>query len=255
MESSKHFLEPYEVFIQKKFLLDKNKCKQKEYYLDDLWFLNDKIFECLVIKYIISLSEKGYFLLKEMALNDTDNLTRASAIDIISQYGPFPKLWEQTLKDSSYFVISNTIYSLINVYGAEALDKVEPFEDIEERHVVYALGEYYSVYGIENKYDWFEKNLNRISGSEMSYFLNHFTQYLINQPKETQKKGIEYLVYQAKTNSFVQTRKDAYQSLTVLKNAFEEELKLELEIEQKLDTIRNEEKDRRVAEFQQALGF
>ncbi|PIY10528.1 MAG: alanyl aminopeptidase [Flexibacter sp. CG_4_10_14_3_um_filter_32_15] len=194
-------------------------------------------------------------LLKEMALNDTDNLTRASAIDIISQYGPFPKLWEQTLKDSSYFVISNTIYSLINVYGAEALDKVEPFEDIEERHVVYALGEYYSVYGIENKYDWFEKNLNRISGSEMSYFLNHFTQYLINQPKETQKKGIEYLVYQAKTNSFVQTRKDAYQSLTVLKNAFEEELKLELEIEQKLDTIRNEEKDRRVAEFQQALGF
>lgn len=194
-------------------------------------------------------------LLKEMAISDKDNLTRASAVDVVSQYGAFPKLWEQTLKDSSYFVISNTIYSLINVYGAEALDKIEPFETVEERHVVYALGEYYSLIGFEGKYDWFEKNLNRISGSEMSYFLNHFTQYLINQPKEIQKKGIEYLVYQAKTNSFVQTRKDAYQSLTILKNAFEEELKLELEIEQKMDGIRNQEKDRRVAEFQEALGF
>ncbi len=174
-------------------------------------------------------------LLKEMAIDDKDNLTRASAIDIVSQYGEFPELWEQTLKDSSYFVMSNTVYSLINVYGAEALDKIEPLENIEERHLVYAIAECYSVYGIENKYDWFEKNLNRISGSEMSYFLNHFTQYLINQPKEIQKKGIAYLVYQAETNSNIQTRKDAYQSLTVLKNAFEEEVKLELEIEQKME--------------------
>jgi aminopeptidase N len=194
-------------------------------------------------------------LLKKMAIDDKDNLTRASAIDIISQYGEFPQLWEQTLKDSSYFVMSNTIYSLINVYAEEALDKIEPLENIEERHIVYAIAEYYSVYGIEDKYDWFVKNADRISGSEMSYFLNHFTQYLINQPKEIQKKGIAYLVYQAKTNSNIQTRKDAYQSLTVLKNAFEEELKLELEIEQKMDDIRNQEKDRRVAEFQQALGF
>ena len=194
-------------------------------------------------------------LLKKIATDDKDNLTRASAIDIISQYGAFPELWKQTLQDSSYFVISNTIYSLINAYGEEALKQIEPFEKIEERHVVYALGEYYSVYGIENKYDWFIKNLDRISGSEMSYFLNHFTQYLINQPKEIQKKGIAYLVYQAKTNSNIQTRKDAYQSLTVLKNAFDEPTKTELEIEQKLDGIRTDEKDRRVAEFQQALGF
>ena len=91
MESSKHFLEPYEVFIQKKFLLDKNKCKQKEYYLDDLWFLNDKIFECLVIKYIISLSEKGYFLLKEMALIENPNP------DKFYKYG-FPRYEELSTK-------------------------------------------------------------------------------------------------------------------------------------------------------------
>ena len=193
--------------------------------------------------------------LKKMALEDEDNLTRASAIDIISQYGAFPELWEQTLKDSSYFVISNTMYSLMNAYGVEALPKVEPLEKIEERHVVYGLGEYYSLIGVEGKYDWYVKNLDRISGTEMSYFLNHFTQYLINQPKEIQKKGIEYLVYQAKTNSNIQTRKDAYQSLDVIKKSLEEEVKLELEIEQKMDDIRNEEKDRRVAEFQQALGF
>jgi len=199
--------------------------------------------------------EKIVTLLKEMAISDKDNLTRASAIDLVSQYGAFPKLWEQTLKDSSYFVMSNTIYSLINVYGKEALDKIEPLESIEERHVIYAIAEYYSLIGVEGKYDWFVKNLDRISGSEMSYFLNHFTQYLINQPKEIQKKGVEYLVYQAKTNSNIQTRKDAYQSITVLKNALEEQTKLELEIDQKLDGIRNEEKDRRVNEFQEALGF
>ncbi len=194
-------------------------------------------------------------LLKEMAINDKDNLTRASAIDIISQYGAFPKLWEQTLKDSSYFVMSNTIYSLINAYAEEALIKIEPLETIEERHIVYAIGEYYSLLGIEGKYDWFEKNLNRISGEETSYFLNHFTQYLINQPKSIQKKGIGYLVYQAQTNSNIQTRKDAYKSLIILNNAFEEELRLELEIEQKMANIRNQEKDRRVKEFQEALGF
>ncbi|WP_291721456.1 M1 family metallopeptidase [Bernardetia sp.] len=194
-------------------------------------------------------------LLKDMAKNDKDNLTRASAIDVISQYGAFPELWEETLKDSSYFVISNTMYSLMNAYGANALSKVEPLESIEERHVVYGLGEYYSLIGVEGKYDWYVKNLDRISGTEMSYFLNHFTQYLINQPKEVQKKGIEYLTYQSKTNSNVQTRKDTYQALSVLSNALEEEAKLELEIEQKMADIRNEEKDRRVAEFQEALGF
>ncbi|WP_338769035.1 M1 family metallopeptidase [Bernardetia sp. ABR2-2B] len=200
-------------------------------------------------------SKKLEALLKDMATNDKDNLTRASAIDIISQYGAFPMLWKQTLKDSSYFVISNTMYSLMNAYGAEALPTVEPLETIEERHVVYGLGEFYSLLGVEGKYDWYINNLNRISGTEMSYFLNHFTQYLINQPKEIQKKGIEYLVYQAKTNSFVQTRKDTYQALSVLKNALDEETKLELEIEQKMDEVRTNEKDRRVAEFQQALGF
>lgn len=199
--------------------------------------------------------EKIVTLLKEMSIKDKDNLTRASAIDLISQYGEFPELWEQTLKDSSYFVMSNTIYSLVNAYGKEALDKIEPLENIEERHVVYGIAEYYSLINAEGKYDWFEKNLNRISGSEMSYFLNHFTQYLINQPKEIQKKGMEYLVYQAKTNSNVQTRKDAYQSLTILKNAFDEPTNTELQLVQKLEEIRNQEKDRRVTEFQEALGL
>jgi len=144
---------------------------------------------------------------------------------------------------------------LINAYGEEALDKIEPLENIEERHVVYALAEYYSLIGVEGKYDWFEENLDRISGSEMSYLLNHFTQYLINQPKEIQKKGLDYLVYQAKTNSNIQTRKDAYQSITILKNAFTEELNAELELTKNLEELRNEEKDRRVTEFQEALGF
>lgn len=66
MEAPKYYLEPYQVFIQKKLLLGKS--KRKNYYCvnDFYWSLDEYHGTDDVIPHLLILSRKGYFLLKEI---------------------------------------------------------------------------------------------------------------------------------------------------------------------------------------------
>jgi aminopeptidase N len=191
--------------------------------------------------------EKIKTTLQSVALQDVNSSVRASAVDVVSFFGEMPDFWEKTLKDSSYYVQSVTLYALINAYGFGALYYVEQFEQVKERHLTYTVAEYYASFGIEGKYEWFVSVLDRTSGSELSYLLNHFTQYLANQPEAVLHLGVDYLLNLAQTHSYFQIRKDAYQALAVL-SRFEG-------VTEKMQVLKTTEKDKRVLEFQQAIGI
>ncbi|MCC5946457.1 MAG: M1 family metallopeptidase [Bernardetiaceae bacterium] len=184
--------------------------------------------------------------IKGLAFSDPNSTVRASAVDIVASLRYDSDFLAQTMKDSSYYVKSNTIFAYLNQEGEEALDKIEPLEGEMERHIVYSLADFYSSLGIPNKLDWFTQTLDTKSGRELSFLLSLLTQYLINQPVDVKQKGLDYLADLAQHHSYFQVRKDAYQALIVI-------ILNQDEIEYDLTPIREQETDRRVIEFQRAL--
>ncbi len=157
---------------------------------------------------------KYIYKLKEMALKDKKSLVRAVAINALAALdNQSSEIYLQTVNDSSYAVVVNSLYAYANTGGANVQDVIEKFEREENFLIVRTVAEFYSAFNTENKIDWYLEKMNKRSSGELLYLLDYFANYLTNQEAEVQTKGANLLVNKAKNDPNPTTRVSAYLAL------------------------------------------
>jgi aminopeptidase N len=176
--------------------------------------------------------------LKNLALNDERSLVRATAVGTLVSLKMPPSFFLKTMNDSSYTVLTNSIYGYVNAGGEDPAPILARYENLDNLLVVRALCEFYAQAQVPDKTDWFVRKMDRKSGYELTYLFNNFGAYLINQPAAVQRRGIDYLANQARLNPNHNTRVNAYAALQLFDGI--DELKKD---------IRSQEKDERVLQY------
>jgi aminopeptidase N len=179
--------------------------------------------------------------LQELIQKDKKSLVRATAINSLATFGNnYSETFRQCFSDSSYAVISNSLYAYYNTGGVDAAKQFEKFEDVDNLVIVIPIADFYAAYQTPNKYDWFAQKLHKFENSGITYLLGYFGQYVINQPKLVQNEAANYLEDLATNHSNHNARMMAYQTLSLLSIEG---------IERRLALVRRKEKDKRVLEY------
>ncbi|MGF1534008.1 MAG: M1 family metallopeptidase [Bernardetiaceae bacterium] len=188
--------------------------------------------------------------LHSLALHDPDARVRMNAVDALSSFADVSDDFfeERARLDSSFFVKRSGLFALAIRQGNRALPIFAAYESSKNEELVMLLADFYSIFGVPDKTDWFIQKMQRFSGSRLSYLMSYFAAYLPSLSKADKQKAADYLLEQARHNSFYQTRKEAYQHLLFLADDLEG-------LSQDLQAIRDQERDRRVSEFHQALSL
>ncbi len=178
--------------------------------------------------------------IKNMALNDEHSLVRASAVNALS--GKInPSFFTNTMKDSSYTVLVNSLYAYANSGGEDAVSYVEQFEGLQNFLVVKTLAEFYSYFKVLGKYEWFVKTMARRNGYELNYMFNYFGSYLSEQPESVQLEGAKILADYARRHSNYETRISAYGALVFIDEV--------PGVKALMEDVRKAEKDNRVLDY------
>lgn len=186
------------------------------------------------------LDEELIDRIKNMALNDEHSLARASAVNTLSGKVP-PSFFINTMKDSSYTVLVNSLYAYANSGGEDAVSYAEQFEHLNNFLVVKTLAEFYAYFKVQNKFDWFVQAMARRSGYELSYMFNYFGGYLSEQPEDIQLAGAKVLADYARRHSNYEVRMSAYGALVFIDEV--------PGVKALMEDVRKAEKDRRVLDY------
>lgn len=178
--------------------------------------------------------------IKNMALNDEHSLARASAVNTLSGKVN-PSFFTNTMKDSSYTVLVNSLYAYANSGGEDAVNYVEQFEGLQNFLVVKTQAEFYSYFKVLDKYDWFIKAMARRNGYELNYMFNYFGSYLSEQSESMQLEGAKVLAEYARRHSNYETRISAYGALVFIDEV--------PGVKALMEDVRKAEKDERVLDY------
>ncbi len=190
--------------------------------------------------------EKYIQKLKDLALNDPKSLVRAVAINALAALDKSTSsIYLQTMNDSSYTVLANSLYAYANTGGEDIQRKVERFESIDNFVIVKTIAEFYSYYNTENKIGWFVGKMETRSGGELLYLLDYFATYLVNQEADVQKIGADLLVNKAKNDPNPTARVSSYLALKKLEKVDN--------LENILKEIRRNEKDKQALQYYEML--
>jgi len=193
-------------------------------------------------------ADKGKYIqkLKELAINDPKSLVRAVAINTLAALDKETNsTYLQTMNDSSYTVLANSLYAYANTGGAEIQSKVEKFEKIDNFVIAKTLAEFYSYYNTEGKINWFIEKMEKRSGGELMYLLDYFATYVVAQDADVQKRGANLLIEKAKNDPNPTARVSSYLALKKLD-------KVE-DLQNILKQIRTNEKDKQALQYYEML--
>jgi aminopeptidase N len=180
--------------------------------------------------------------LKEIVLKDKKSLVRAVAINALSALdNESSEIYLQTMKDSSYSVLTNSIYAYANTGGANVNEVIAQFEKIDNFLINKVVAEYYSYKNVEGKIDWFLEKMNAQSGGELMYLLEYFANYLGNQDADIQTQGANLLIDKAKNEPNAMARVSAYLALKRLEKV--------TGLKEILKEIRQGEKDKEALQY------
>jgi aminopeptidase N len=205
---------------------------------DDAWQIRQMAVQMLEGQ--DKLDESLIDKIKNMSLNDAHSLVRASAVNTLSGKVN-PSFFTNTMKDSSYTVLVNSLYAYANSGGEDAVNYVEQFEGLNNFLVVKTLAEFYSYFKVPDKYDWFVKAMARRNGYELNYLFNYFGSYLSEQPESLQLEGGKVLADYARRHSNYETRISAYGALVFIDEV--------PGVKALMEDVRKAEKDGRVLDY------
>lgn len=182
--------------------------------------------------------------IKNIALNDESSLARASAVNALSGKVA-PSFFINTMNDSSYTVLVNSLYAYANSGGEDVIRYAEKFEHLNNFLVVRTLAEFYTYFEAMDKYDWFVNTLMRQNGYQLNQLLHYFGIYLNHQPDQVQLAGAKVLADYARRHSSTETRISAYSALSSMDSL--------PEVRSLMEEIRRTEKDQRVLNYYRSM--
>ncbi|MDP4680669.1 MAG: M1 family metallopeptidase, partial [Cyclobacteriaceae bacterium] len=118
-------------------------------------------------------------------LADSNSYVKAEVLSILTEFN-FKKYAEQlqlALSDSSYYVIGAVIQMLSESKETLNSQFIETFKKDNNIHVTIALAAYFSAKKQFPEYDWYIDKMTKNSGSELFYFIQYFSEKLLESPQ------------------------------------------------------------------------
>ena len=180
-------------------------------------------------------------------LSDENSYVKADALSILVDLN-FKKYLDQlksSLSDSSYYVVGAAIQMLSDSKEVLSTDMIGAFKQEDNIHITIALASYFSAKGQFPEYSWYTEKMNRISGSELFYFIQYFSEKLLKAPQEERKSAVSIFRKMAASHQNYIVRLSSYQALMLLSDL--------TGVEKMLAEIKSSEKDQRLIEIYQNL--
>jgi aminopeptidase N len=180
-------------------------------------------------------------------LADSNSYVKAEVLSILTEFN-FKKYAEQlqlALSDSSYYVIGAVIQMLSESKETLNSQFIETFKKDNNIHVTIALAAYFSAKKQFPEYDWYIDKMTKNSGSELFYFIQYFSEKLLESPQQERESAVEVFSKLAAGHQNYIVRLSSYQGLMLLGDLDG--------VDKKLSDIKNSEKDKRLIDIYQNL--
>ncbi|MFT4032554.1 MAG: M1 family metallopeptidase [Siphonobacter sp.] len=157
-------------------------------------------------------------LLQQLAKSDPVAQVRSEAIIALASFADDDnvEIYKQALKDTSEVVASQALDAYLVTKPDDAGLIASRFENSDNPDVVVAVGNYLAGLGEPTRYEWFEKQLNRLNPSGLYQFLPVFGKYLIKAGDPVKKRSFTLLEGIARRNPSYLVRFAAYQVLGLM---------------------------------------
>lgn len=210
--------------------------------------LNDPFYG--IRKEVISyITENEYkikeFLPKILALSkDKNSEVRSEAITFLA-FNNFKKqksIIYKALQDESYLVIAAALNSITENKNIKLSDaQIKSLESINNVDVVLSLAEYFSKQKNTFKYSWYKEKLTKLTGNQLFYFIQYFSEFLMEAPQENREKSISIFENLSRTHNNYIVRLSAFQALLLMSDI--------KGVNKKIKSIKKNEKDKRLKEI------
>ncbi len=154
-------------------------------------------------------------VIEKMATTDPRSYVRAEAIQkmISWKQKDFQAIYRKALTDSSYYVVAAALVGYLRSQPLNVEAQLAAFRTSKNSDILLTLGAYYAARGNSTQLDWFIDKFSRTDVNFLYPFTQIFGEYLIKQPVDVQKKGVQQLNKLARTASNEYIRFNAYQTL------------------------------------------
>lgn len=157
--------------------------------------------------------------LVQISTSDPKRSVRAKALEVLASNGAdkYQDLFLKGLNDSAYSVVASSIVGYSMTKNQDRLTKISAFENIDNKEVLNALAEVYAEEADTNKFSWFVSKVNKLSGTELYYFITDFATYLEKMEAPIQERAKAVLEPMARTNATWFIKYGAFKALASLK--------------------------------------
>ena len=156
--------------------------------------------------------------LVQIANTDPKRAVRAKALEVLASNGAdkYQDLFLKGLNDSAYSVVASAIVGYSMTKNADRLNKIVAFENSDNKEVLNALAEVYAEEADSNKFNWFVAKVNKLSGTELYYFITDFATYLNKMEMPIQERAKAVFEPMARTNATWFIKYGAFKALASL---------------------------------------
>lgn len=178
---------------------------------------------------------------------DENPYVRAEALSVLStlKFKKYARLVHQALNDSSYYVVGSAIQLIADSKEDIPETLITRFQKENNINVIIALLSYFSARERYPDFDWYQEKLSVFSGNELFYFIQYFSEMLLNAPEGERELAVDTFSQLAQEHPNYIVRLSAYQALMLL---------VDLQgVEQLLARIKKSEMDERLLEIYKDL--
>ncbi|MCY7352887.1 MAG: M1 family metallopeptidase [Cytophagaceae bacterium] len=157
-------------------------------------------------------------MLQKLIKSDPAPMVRSEALIALSSFNDDENvpLYRQALQDTSDLVASQALEAYLITRPEDAGSIAIRFENSDNPEVVVAVGNYLANQGEAARYDWFQKQVERLNASGVYQFLPVFGKYLVKSTDVVKRRSIPVLERIARNNPTYFVRLAAYQVLGLL---------------------------------------
>ena len=164
---------------------------------------------------------------------------RTSALSALSDvYAEYKGFILKGIRDKSYSVAGVSLSAYLQNESDPEPSIIEEFSKEQSIEIVAPMAEYFLAQNDHSQYEWFTWKLNTLKGTDLYYFLQYFSQYLITAPEGQKVNTIEPLFEMALNASQYYVRLGAFQALSIISDI--------AGVGEKIETIKADESDPRL---------
>ena len=150
--------------------------------------------------------------------SDKKSMVRASALSVLVESDPekYNDLIREGLRDSSFSVTGVALAAYLQNNADVDEQILSEFASSDNINVLIPVIDYYLATSDFSHYDWFNQKMKAMKGTDLYFFLQYYSQYLLAAPEDQKVNSVDILRKMAINHHQYYVRLGAFQGLSIL---------------------------------------